>query len=49
MRIWVQLILLVRQPQAAIRVEHLLAQRRQELFEDTSTIYTRPSKDNKDR
>lgn len=42
MRVRVQFILFVREPQPAIRVEHLLAQRREEFFEDAAAVNTSP-------
>lgn len=40
MRIRVQLIFFIRQPQSTIRIKDLFTQRRQKLFEYTSTINT---------
>ena len=43
MRRGVQLVLLVREPQPPVRVEHLLAQARQELLEHPSPVDPRPA------
>lgn len=40
-RIWVQLILIRHEPQSPIRIECLLRQARQELFEQPATINAR--------
>ena len=40
MRIWIQLVLFIRQPQASVSVEDLFAEGREELLEYPSTIDT---------
>ena len=41
MRIGVQFVLLIRQPEPPIRIKHLLTQIREELFENSTTVDTR--------
>jgi hypothetical protein len=40
MRIWIQLVLFIRQPQASVSVKDLFAEGREELLEYPSTIDT---------
>jgi hypothetical protein len=40
MRIWIQLVLFIRQPQASVSVKDLFAEGREELLEYPSTVDT---------